>query len=332
MKFDDFPKVDAHVHYNTYSPTFLMVAKENNFRLVSINTDIYFFPSVKEQENIISHHKESFGNRLDYISSFAAAGFNDSTWNERTIEAILASETKGAVGIKIWKNIGMELCDKSGRLVLINDSRLAFLFEFLENQGIRITGHQGEPKNCWLPLDEMTVESDREYFSKHPEYHMHLLPEFPTYQQQIEARDSILRKYPNLLFCGAHFASVEWSVDEIAKRLDAFPNLMVDTAERICHLQYQSIFNYDKVRDFVIKYQDRIMYGTDLIDDDKMSRSKFANHVKEIWMNDWNYFTTKERQSNSKVRGAYLGLDLPLEVVQKIYYKNAVKFYRLKKI
>jgi predicted TIM-barrel fold metal-dependent hydrolase len=176
----------------------------------------------------------------------------------------------------------------------------------------------------------MTVDQDRKYFSEHPEYHMYLHPDYPSYEQQIQARDNVLMKYKNFVFCGAHFASLEWSVDEIAKRLDAFPNMYVDTAERICHLQYQSIMDYDRVRNFVLKYQDRIMYATDVIDDGKLGDEELKRHIKTIWDRHWKYFTSEEIQTAPKVNGAFKGLNLPWEVIEKIYYKNALKFYKLK--
>ncbi len=66
---------------------------------------------------------------------------------------------------------------------------------------------------------------------------MYLHPEFPSYEDQIKARDHMLEKHPDLKFIGAHLGSLEWSADELAKRLDKFPNMVVDMAARISHLQ-----------------------------------------------------------------------------------------------
>ena len=61
-------------------------------------------------------------------------------------------------------------------------------------------------------------------------------------------------------------ASLEWSVDRLAVFLDRFPNANVDIAARMTQIQYQSNQDREKVRDFFIKYQDRLMYGTDIAD------------------------------------------------------------------
>jgi hypothetical protein len=331
-RYHEIEKVDAHIHYNTDRSALLETAQEEGFRYISINTDIYFFPAVEEQEQIIHNQQKKFGHRLDYISTFPVKGFNEANWIQKTIDKIKASNLKGAVSVKIWKNIGMELKDTEGKLVMIDDPRMEPVFQFMSDNKINFTGHQGEPKNCWLPIEQMTVKQDRDYFLEHPEYHMYLLKEYPSYEEQIQARDNVLTKFPKLNFCGCHFASLEWSIDEIAKRLDKYPYMMVDTAERICHIQHQSVTRYDEVRDFVLKYQDRIIYGTDVIDDGKMTDVELKTHIKKIWERHWKYFTTSEMQTSPKVSLPFRGLDLPWEAIEKIYYKNAKRFYRLKEI
>ncbi len=115
--------------------------------------------------------------------------------------------------------------------------------------------HIGEPKNCWLPLEQMSVNNDRNYFKAHPEYHMFLHPENPSYDEIINARDRFVEKHPDMRFVGAHLGSLEWDVDELAKRLDRFPNMAVDVAARVPHIQFQSKANREKVRDFHDKVQ-----------------------------------------------------------------------------
>ena len=107
----------------------------------------------------------------------------------------------------------------------------------------------------------MTVDGDRRYFAAHPEYHGLLHPEIPNYEAQVAARDRMLERHPTLRVVGCHLGSLEYDVDELAKRLDKYPNLAVDLSARIVHLQIQP---RDKVRAFLVKYQDRLLYGTDV--------------------------------------------------------------------
>jgi predicted TIM-barrel fold metal-dependent hydrolase len=162
---------------------------------------------------------------------------------------------------------------------------------------------------------------------------MYLHPERPSYEYYIQVRDHMLEKHPDLQFIGAHLGSLEWSVDELAKRLDKFPNMAVDMAERISHLQYQALTQWQKVHDFFIKYQDRLLYGTDLrsnamdiVNSNITDPAGIRKHAHEVWLRHWRFFTTDEMMRVPKVDGEFKGLKLPREVIDKIYRKNAEKW------
>jgi predicted TIM-barrel fold metal-dependent hydrolase len=176
----------------------------------------------------------------------------------------------------------------------------------------------------------MTVSSDSSYFARNKQYHMFLHPEYPSYEAQIEARDNVLRNNPELTFIGCHLGSLEWNVDSLAVRLDRYPNFAVDMSARICHLQYQSSKDRDRVRNFMIKYQDRILYGTDNGYSGSKNPDGFKKRMHDIWADDWKYFTSDEQMTSDKFRGAFTGLKLPKEVIDKIYSRNAIKWYKLK--
>ncbi len=326
----DFPvirKFDAHMHLNTHNGEMYDYAKANNMGLLSINVDVPDFPSLEQQQDFTTGHLKKGDNNFGYVASFRIREIGNPGWLENTILYLEESLSKGAVGIKVWKNIGMEYKDREGDFVMIDDPRLDPVFDFIATKNLTLVGHLGEPKNCWLPLSQMTVDNDRAYFENHPEYHMFLHPQYPSYDQQIKARDQMLEKHRDMRFVGAHLASLEWSVDEIAARLDRFPNMAVDLAERISHLQYQTVHEYEKVRDFFIRYQDRILYGTDIIVDDTQSAESLKDHAYNIWMGHWKYFTSDEEMRAPEVSEAFRSLHLPKEVIDKLYYKNIQRWY-----
>ena len=117
----------------------------------------------------------------------------------------------------------MELRDSNGQFVMIDDPRFNPVLDFIEAKDITLIGHFGEPKNAWLPLEEMTISGDSSYLAKNPKYHMYTHPDFPSYQDQIKARDNVLAKHPNLRFVGAHLGSLKWDVNALARHLDKFP-------------------------------------------------------------------------------------------------------------
>ncbi|MEO8764530.1 MAG: amidohydrolase family protein, partial [Ginsengibacter sp.] len=287
-------KMDAHVHLNTDEPSLPEQALADNFSLISINTKMPGFPTLNEQQYFILKQKASFPNVINYLTSFDSAEIALINNCDRQLDYIRESLNSGAIGVKIWKDIGMVIRDSEGRYLLPNDSILDPIFHYLQENKIAVCGHIGEPLNCWLPLGKMTTNNDRDYFRNHPEYHMYLHPECPSYDVLIAARDGLLEKYNTLRFTGAHLGSLEWSFYELSKRLDRFPNMTVDIAERLGQIQFQSIENWQAVHNFFVTYQDRIIYGTDIIagENDKPDNVRVRAH--ELWMRDWKYFTTNE--------------------------------------
>ncbi|PZV85296.1 amidohydrolase family protein [Algoriphagus aquaeductus] len=328
---DDFQKVrkiDTHTHHNSESTALIEAGRESNFFLLTVNVDVPSYPPLTEQIRLSLLQKSANPTHIDFLSTISLADWKDPDWAEKEIKRIAATFEQGAIGIKIWKNIGMTYRDEKGEFIMADHPRLEPIFRFVEAQDKTLMAHLGEPKNCWLPLEEMTVNNDRTYFKEHPEYHMYLHPKYPSYEQQIEARDRLLAKFPNIRFVGAHLGSLEWDVDELAKRLDRYPNLAVDMAARIGHLQFQSQKDRKRIRDFMIKYQDRLIYGTDLGISGNPDPERIKANAKSTWLRDWKYFVTDERMEVSEVNGPFQGLKLPKDVIDKIYYHNAMKWFR----
>jgi len=327
--FQKVRKIDTHTHHNSESTALVEAGIQSNFFLLNVNVDVPSYPPLPEQIRLSILHKSQNPEHIGFLSTISLDNWTDEDWAEKEIERIKTTFEQGAIGIKIWKNIGMTYKDDLGNFIMADHPRLEPIFQFVQDQGKTLMAHLGEPKNCWLPLEEMTVNNDRTYFKEHPEYHMYLHPEYPSYEQQVEARDNLLEKFPQIRFVGAHLGSLEWDVDELAKRLDRFPNMAVDMAARIGHLQFQSQLDSEKVRDFMINYQDRLIYGTDLGISGNPDSERVKINAKATWEADWKYFVTDQTMDNSVVTGSFQGLKLPKAVIEKIYFHNAVKWFKL---
>ena len=325
--FSGMKKIDIHAHALTGDPAFIQQARADHFILVSLNTEVPDEPPVDSQQYYVLQLRRQYPADIFYVTAFKTTGIDQPGWADRQLAYLRQSFDSGALGIKVWKNIGMTVKNRDSGFIMIDDTVFDPIFNYLEKNDIPVIGHIGEPKNCWLPLDQMTTNNDRSYFSAHPEYHMFLHPEYPSYDTIIRSRDRLLEKHPGLRFIGAPLASLEWDVDEIARRLDKFPNMSVEPAERWGQLQYQSIRDWQKVHDFFIKYQDRIMYGTDLEDNNTLDHAVAARHAHDLWLKDWRYLTTDDSLQSPFVNGKFKGLHLPRTVIDKIYYTNPEKWY-----
>jgi predicted TIM-barrel fold metal-dependent hydrolase len=303
------------------------VATTENFKVVSVALDASNkMAEVRKQFAFCKIQKEKNPANVEIASAFSMEGWDEPYWLNKSLAWLDSSIHQGAIAVKIWKNIGMSYRDKDSTLIMIDDPRFDPIFKMLADRKIPVIGHLGEPKNCWLPLDEMTTNNDRNYFRENPHYHMHQHPDFPTYEEQIAARDSLLAKNPELIFVGAHLGSLEWSVDEMAKTFDRFPNMAVDMAARMGQLFYQTHAEREKVREFFIKYQDRLLYATDMGAGGTETKAALEKELHDTWYRDWKYFVTDDAMTSGLVDEEFQGLRLPKQVVDKIYYQNAVKW------
>jgi len=320
-------KIDAHLHLHNAAPAFMESAKRQNFKILSINVDYPDFPPLDDQQRVAIALKKQFPQDVAWAASFSVDGSAQPAWLAATRHRIAASMEAGAVGVKVWKNIGMSLRGADQELVMIDDARFAPLFDGLARQGIPLLGHQGEPHNCWLPLARMTVNNDRTYFKNHPQYHMYLHPEMPSWEAQMAARDRMVAAHPTLQFVGVHLASLERNVDELAAFLDKFPHAVVDASARIGQLQYQSQRDREKVRNFFIKYQDRILYGSDMAQEPGQDGAALGREAEGVWRMHWRYFNTAESFKVADLDKPVQGLALPRDVVDKLYRTNAERAF-----
>jgi predicted TIM-barrel fold metal-dependent hydrolase len=323
--FGSVKKFDIHIHINTEEVFFIEQAQADNFQFLDIVDDRPFGLPMDEQQKIAMLHLKNFSKSMAVATTFPVKDWGNDDWSENTITGLKKSFSDGAIAVKIWKNIGMDLRDENEKFVMFDNVRLDPILDYLVTNNIPLLGHNGEPRDCWLPLDEMTFSQG--YYGSHPEYHMYLHPEYPSYQDQIDARDHMLAKHPDLTFMGAHLGSLEWSLDELAKRLDKFPNMHVDLT-RMSNLKLHTFNNRQKTREFFIKYQDRLIYGTDSSINASTNSAEFKKNIHDRWIREWKFYVTDEKINLEKF-GELEGLKLPTEVVDKIYAKNALRILGL---
>ena len=137
----------------------------------------------------------------------------------------------------------------------------------------------------------------------------------------LAARDRLLERHPKLRVVGAHLGSMELDIDEIARHFDRYPNFAVDTAARMEYLMLQP---REKVRDFLVKYQDRVLYGTDGVFQLYDSTANARKEWEGTYARDWKFLATEEslEYQGRKIQG----LKLPVSVLRKIFHDNAVQW------
>jgi predicted TIM-barrel fold metal-dependent hydrolase len=329
------PKIDAHAHIGALGPghleRFVAFLDQHDFRWLNICTGGMNRARLEQKIKLAQDLHRAHPKQIAWATSFSLENWGQADWAKSATATIADGFAGGAVAVKVWKDVGMVLKDPDGRFVMIDDPRMDPVLEAVAGQGHPLVAHLGEPRNCWLPLDAMTTESDRQYFGSHPEYHGLLHPEIPDYARQIAARDAMLERHPRLKVIGCHLGSLEYDVDQLAKRLDKYPNLAVDLAARMVHLQIQP---RDKVRAFILKYQDRILYGTDLEFGGRSGEAAAdpapaLARLASTYESDAAWLATGQAVAVEQARPGFTskGLSLPAPVLRKLYFENARRWY-----
>jgi predicted TIM-barrel fold metal-dependent hydrolase len=251
--------------------------------------------------------------------TFDPFGFRQKDFARKTIEQIRQEFAQGAVAVKIWKNIGMELQTPNGQYVMPDDPAFEPIYRAIAKDNKTLIAHVAEPSSCWEPPNPDSPDYD--YYKENPQWYMYLHPDHPRKEVIIAARDHLLAENPTLRVVGAHLGSMETDVDEIAKRFDRYPNFAVDTAAR---MEYLMIQPREKVRNFLIKYQTRVLYGTDLEFLTDESTADALKDWQETYARDWKFLATNE---TLEFRGRKVqGLQLPEPVLHRIFHDNAVQW------
>jgi predicted TIM-barrel fold metal-dependent hydrolase len=317
----DFLRIDTHVHIHRDAPALVSAIENSRWR----GLDIVVCPAVGDEpfdleEKLRATRKvarDSHG-ALAWASTFDARGFERPDFAERTIERIRRSFDDGAIAVKVWKNVGMAIKARSGAYLLPDDPALLPIYEAIQRADRTLVAHLAEPDGAWLPLDDHNPEFT--YYSNNPQWHMHGKPGAPIKDAILTARDKVLARYPRLRVVGCHLGSDEDNLPRLARRLDAYPNFAVDTAARV---RYFARGDRDQAREFLIRYQDRILYATDfsLRDGDPAAaaRSFQATHDR-----DWQFFSRADVMEYAGRRTR--GLELPAEVLRKIFRENALRW------
>jgi predicted TIM-barrel fold metal-dependent hydrolase len=317
-----FGRIDAHVHFFAEARPILDLMERDNLTGVNICVVDRYEPGYEAaapQHRMARHLAEVSRGRLPWIATFDDAGFAAPGFAARVLDEIDAAVADGALGVKIYKSIGMELRSADGTFILPDDPAFAPILEGLATRGKTLYAHIAEPVAAWQPLDPKSPDYD--YYSTRPAWHVYGRAGMPSKELILEARDRMLERHKHLRVVGCHLGSMEENVDDIGRRLDRYPNLAVDTAGRVAHLMLQP---RDKVRAFLIRYQDRVLYGTDFEVMPGRDAAELARRLEAVYARDWAYFAT-DRATDENGRPV-AGLALPEPVLKQLFRTNALRW------
>lgn len=219
----------------------------------------------------------------------------------------------GACGLKLWKDLGLSIRDAKGKLLRIDDERLAPLFEKAAELHVPVMFHTSDPDAFFRPIDRFNERYEE--LAAHPDWAF-LNAEFSK-DELLKQRDRVFARHPRTSFICAHVAESSENLGRVSAMLEQNSNVCVDMSARVAELGRQPY----RARDFFLNFQDRILFGTDLLPDDRMYRLHYR--FFETCDEYFDYPSHASRQGRWQI----YGIGLPKDVLVKLYRTNAQRVF-----
>lgn len=321
--FAEIQPIDVHTHIYKDDPELNSLIELLNLRAVNIcviddrDPD---FKGLEPQRTQVLKVRQSTRGRVAFCTTFNPYGVEEPGFSAGAIRQLNEDFARGAVAVKIYKVMGMEMKNRAGKWVMADDPAFEPVYRDIESQHRTVIAHLAEPDSCWQPPNP--ASPDYSYYKEHPGEYAYAHPEWPSKGAILAARDHLLAVNPKLRVVGAHLGSMETNVDDIARRLDMYPNFSVDMAARIPYFMLQP---REKVRAFLLKYQDRLLYATDLVVFPRSNTKDALAEFRSTYARDWKFFSTDQKVEY--MGHMYEGLALPHVVLLKLFHDNAMHWF-----
>lgn len=320
VNFPKFPVIDVHNHLGGGSGVltqervkrYLQDMDDAGVRTV-VNLDGGWDDKLTETVTALD---EAHPGRFLTFALINLNGFDEAGWSKRETDRLRKSFEAGAKGLKFHKTLGLSYRNQAGKLLTVDDERLDPIWALCGEWKRPVMIHTSDPAAFFTPLDRYNERWHE--LNAHPNWLFHG-EQFPSRDELLEQRNRAIAKHPETTFIGAHFGNNPEDLEAVGKWLDQYPNFYVDIDARINELGRQPY----SCRRFFIKYQDRILFGTDTTP--KADAYRLYYRFLET---DDEYFDTAESHHRQGFWMIY-GIFLPDVVLEKIYYANAQKLLGL---
>lgn len=337
--FADIPKIDVHVHVPANA--------------TSVAADIFARQGIVLALNASGGHPgeglraaREAGRRVrDRILPYCNLDFRRveaDGWAAYARRALQACRDEGAIGLKVFKALGLGYVLADGSLLRIDDPRLDVVFERAGELGLPVLIHSGDPQAFFLPP---TPDNERyEELAAHPSWSFHgARPDgrgrWPRWEEVFEQFERRVARHPRTTFVGAHFGNAPEDPELVGRMLDTYPNLVIETGARI-----PEIGRHDaaRMRRFFVEYADRILFGTDfqMGPDGSLALGSAGRtpdspaRIPAFYRAHWRYFETADRRfaHPTPIQGDWTidGLALPRDVLERLYHRNAMRVFGLR--
>jgi predicted TIM-barrel fold metal-dependent hydrolase len=307
-----FPFIDVHNHQWRMDSMDLSILVN---QMDSLNLQIMVNLSGRGRgdqsyfENVMKNVKENYPDRFVIFTNINLQTIDQENWTENTVKQLEADVALGAKGLKIYKSQGMFNVDKQGNRVKINDPRIDPVWAKCGELGIPVLIHAADPKPFWHPHDslnerwlELKLRPNRKRNDTNP----------APWETIIAEQHNIFEKHPGTNFINAHMGWYANDLAHLGELMEKYPNMYTEIGAVIAELGRQP----RNAKKWFEKYQDRVMFGKDY-----WNPVEYHTYFRVLETDDEYFPYYKKYHAYWKM----YGLDLPEEILKKLYYKNALQ-------
>tara|TARA_Y100000996_G_scaffold325629_1_gene261693 strand:+ start:891 stop:1907 length:1017 start_codon:yes stop_codon:yes gene_type:complete len=261
----------------------------------------------KSLENI----NNNFPNRFGLFLNIDFEKIDEQNFAKNNIELITEAVSNGVIGLKVYKSLGLTDKDKNNNRIKVNDERLDPIWSVCGDLNIPVLIHSADPSSFWKPKDKFN-ERWLELRQKPGRYRD---PKSnASFEEILSEQHAMFKKHPNTTFINAHMGWMANDLDRLSSHLDNNPNVVTEIGAILAELGRQP----KRAREFFVEYQDRVLFGKDA-----HKLSEYYTYFRVLETDDEYFDYYRKRHGNWKM----YGLNLPDTVLQKLYYKNALKLF-----
>ena len=313
-----FPVIDVHNHVNDAAgvdseeiPPAEVIRRMDaaNVEKIVILTGMWG----DKLQRVIDKMVKPYPDRFIVFAQMDWSKINDPNFSQEMVQQLDDAVRRGARGLKVLKDFGLGVRDSSGKLVPIDDPRMDPVWEECGRLGIPVSIHSTDPEAFFTPTDKNNERYEE--LMSNPTWSFYG-PKFPSKQTLLDEEHHVFAKHPHTTFIALHVANWPENLDAVSSWLDKYPNMYVEFGARQAELGRQP----RRARKFFLDYQDRIMFGTDSVPEEAM----YANYFRWLETAD-EYFDYAGYPGQG--RWEIYGMELPDNVLEKVYNKNAEKIF-----
>jgi uncharacterized protein len=317
IKRAKFPVFDVHNHTNDargigdrVDPKELVERMDRlNIKTIVILTGGWG----EELQKIVDTMVKPYPGRFMVFEQYDWSKIAEPDFGQLMVKQLDDSVARGARGLKVLKELGLGVRDAKGKLIPIDDPRLDPVWEECGRLGIPVFIHVADPEAFFHPID---ANNERyEELIEHPDWSFYG-HDFPSMQELFAQRDHMFAKHPHTTFVALHFGNWPENLDFVEQTLQKYPNVMIETGAREGELGRQP----RRTRALVMKYPDRVMFGTD----EGASEAMYTNYFRWLETDD-EYFPYAQYPAQG--RWMIYGMGIPDDVLEKLYHKNAERLF-----